>query len=180
MVIQYQPTLEDLLAFNRYHIDHSPSLRRYHQYVRIGTSVLCIVVCLVTFYALTQSFRIPIAFYAIAFGLGIFFYFALPSMIWSSTKKRIERMFREGQNKGMAKLTTLSIGQDSMEANNGLSTSKLVWSAIEKMSVTDEYIFMYVSAMNAVVVPKRAFATEAQRQEFIQLAQQYHRLTNAA
>jgi hypothetical protein len=179
MVVEYQPTLEDLLAFNRYHIDHSPSLRRYHMYVRIGTSLLCIVVCLVTFYALTQSFQIPLAFYAIAFGLGIFFFFALPSMIWSSTRKRIERMFREGQNKGMTKLTTLSIGQDGMEANNGLSTSKLVWSAIEKMSITDEYIFIYISALNAVVVPKRAFATEGQRQEFIQLAQHYHHTTSA-
>jgi hypothetical protein len=180
MDIQYQPTLADLLAFNRYHMNHSPSLRRYHWYVRIGTSILCVVVCLITFYALTRSFQIPVVFYAIAFGLGIFFFFALPSMIWSSTKKRIERMFREGQNKGMSNTTKLAISEDGMEANNSLSASKMLWSAIEKITVTDEYIFLYVSAMNAMVIPQRAFATEAQRQEFIQLVQHYHHTANTA
>ena len=179
MVIQYQSTLEDLLAFNRYHIEHSPSLRRYHWYVRIGASVLCVVVGLIMFYALEHSFRISPILYAVAIGMGVCAFFVLPPMIWSSTKKRIVRMFQEGQNKGMAAPTTLSIDESGIEANNGLGTSKLLWTAIERLAVTDEYAFLYVSAMNAVVVPKRAFASDAQRQEFVQLVRQYHGATYA-
>jgi hypothetical protein len=83
-------------------------------------------------------------------------------------------MFREGQNKGMANSTTISIDPDGLEASNGLSSSTLSWFAIEKISITAEYVFLYVSAMNAVVIPRRAFTTETQRQECIQLLQQFH------
>jgi hypothetical protein len=65
----------------------------------------------------------------------------------------------------------LSIAPDEVREFTSVGDTGRHWSGVEKIHVTDAYAFIYLSAVTAFVVPKRAFATELAFQEFARSAQ---------
>lgn len=53
------------------------------------------------------------------------------------------------------------------------SITRYDWSIVWHIGVTDKYIFLYITRIRAIIIPRRAFRDAAQFEEFLALAQQY-------
>jgi hypothetical protein len=112
--------------------------------------------------------------YVFALMMGGFIFLFLPKRMETEAERKIKMLFDEGKNKGMAQVMTVAIEPEVIKSDNGLSESTSRWSLVEKIEVTDGYIFVYTSAINAIIIPNRAFETDRDREEFILLMRQYH------
>ena len=60
----------------------------------------------------------------------------------------------------------LNISKDGVSQKSCLSTSELKWDAIQKVSKTKNYIFLYLNQISAYVIPIRAFNDETKLSQF--------------
>lgn len=55
-----------------------------------------------------------------------------------------------------------------------LGQSTTAWKAVEKVAAVDGGIYIYTSALAAVIVPRRAFASQLEFDEFVRMAGAFH------
>ena len=49
----------------------------------------------------------------------------------------------------------------------------ILWSAIVRIDTSPKYAFIYLNPVNAYIIPRHAFATDAEFHAFVDLAQRY-------
>jgi hypothetical protein len=96
----------------------------------------------------------------------IIFVFYLPFYRWINTRQA-RKLLKEGDNKAVLGHHELSLSPEGIFVRTQTSESKTSWSAITKVLQNDQYVFLYVSSINAFVIPKKAFANESTLQEFL-------------
>jgi hypothetical protein len=89
---------------------------------------------------------------------GLVFFFLFPLILRLRTKKDKR---------------TLSIQPDKLSTRIGALSGDIPWAKMEKLYVTDEYVFLIRRNMNGFAIPRRAFVDDSQRSEFIRLSGQY-------
>jgi YcxB-like protein len=159
--LRYSTTIEDLVAFNRFHNLHSPRLIRQRRLVTvilpvaalIGVSVMAI---------LTRdlwSFLFPFLF--------IIFYGAFLRRAYGKAfDKKVRRLYSEGKNSAALGAHRLSIREDGLTSETEVSSSTISFKGIEKIESSPTHIFIYISAISAMVIPK-AGVTEGDYEDFL-------------
>lgn len=169
MTIECENTLDDILAFNFYHFEHSPAARKRANIQRYGGAILLALVLL-----LTSSF---LEFTPLAWLIGIGFIIAWillePRFHRSELRKMAGSFLREGTNKGVTGKRTFTLQAESVTETTDASESRTRWDCVEQIVKTDDYIFIYTSAVTAYVIPRRAFDTEAEYDTFFKTATKY-------
>ena len=61
---------------------------------------------------------------------------------------------------------SVSSSPDSLISDSQFSHSELKWDAVQKLSRTRSYIFMYITQHGAIVIPRRAFTTQETWDQF--------------
>ena len=89
---------------------------------------------------------------------GLVFFFLFPLILRLRTKKDKR---------------TLSIQPDKLSTRIGALSGDIPWAKMEKLYVTDEYVFLIRRNMNGFAIPRRAFVDDTHRSEFIRLSEQY-------
>jgi hypothetical protein len=64
---------------------------------------------------------------------------------------------------------TYTITDEGLGYTDGASTGVTQWSALRSVEETKTHTFLFIDAMMAFILPNRAFASEAARNEFIQV-----------
>ncbi len=175
MIIKFQRTLEDLIAFNLFHYEHSPYFRRNMLIVRILLSLLVIflpfaVVFLV--FGKTRYFTNPAAPIAAVIACligGIFFFIRYPAYRRADMVNQIRKSFREGDNEGFLGEQKFDFSPQGILYTGQISESKIKWSAINKVVQNEKYIFLYTSSINAITIPRNAFSDAKMEQEFLEM-----------
>jgi hypothetical protein len=165
MQIHYQLTLEDVLAFNWYHIRNSKRLRRGYYF-----NQACVILgaLVATMFWSKGSFSLRLLVFLIAAAVGMVLYHLYYEWwIRHSSKK----LYAEGQNKGVLGNHILAIDSEGVLEISDVGESRTMWSGIEKIEENDQYVFIYVGALQAHIIPKRAFMSENEAARFSQLAQ---------
>ncbi|MHC4179334.1 MAG: YcxB family protein [Planctomycetota bacterium] len=184
MEVEYSLELEDLLAFNLYHNAHSPAIRRVQRTVRLA--VLTTLVAVLTTLAIvcvvlsglgheTLGTSAWIAFSLFIGLVGAILFFSHPARVRQRTRRLAERMYREGENRGLFTRRRMTITPETITDATEISVTTMKWVAVEKIAVDRRHAYFYVSAASAFTLPKAAFATEEGFQEFIETARRYQR-----
>ena len=75
---------------------------------------------------------------------------------------------------------TFAVTEEGFDVHAGEGHSVIKWSAIREISVEDGLLFVFASARSAYIVPRRAFATPPEFDDFIKCARaewkRHHRL----
>jgi hypothetical protein len=79
----------------------------------------------------------------------------------------MRKMLSEGDNSAILGHYSSTLSPEGLFFKMVSGEERLNWSAIKKISQNEDYIFLYIGAMNAVIVPKRAFATPQEQQNFL-------------
>lgn len=152
MKIYYDTTLEDLVAFNRYHCDHSPSARRTMTLLKWSLPLLLVLALgCVAFEDGSIAGLVAAVIGLVLFG-GLWL-FLWPSYFRWSIDRHARRLYSEGANKGVIGPHELELIEDSLVERNPFGESSARLCVIEKIVTTEDFTFIYTSAMGAHVIP---------------------------
>jgi hypothetical protein len=163
--VEYDLTKEDYIAFNMHYLDHSPIIKRS---LFIQRYVVALVFLAFPFIFSNMSgvpLLLPLIVYGAIFIAWIVYY---PRYFKATTKKRILRMIDEGSNDNLFGPRSMILSESGVEEISDHGESRSSWRSIEKIDETVDYIYIYISSINAYLVPIRAFEGRTQKDEFLQ------------
>jgi hypothetical protein len=172
MVIKYELTIDDLVAFNLRVLQRSPSRRKAMRWLRLGLPPTVVIAIAVGLFE-DGSWPSPLVAVSVAIALGAAIFIGLPRYLTYAIASSARRLYSEGSNRGLLDPTTLSLTPAAIETDTGLSANRRAWELVQEVDVAPEHIFFWTGSAEASIVPTRAFATDAEREEFIRLAKEY-------
>ena len=171
MVIDYENSLDDIMALNLYHHQQSSEARRTRQILQYGPPAALVLIALVQVSvfgsALTSS--LPWLFFA-----GIWALF-VPFSLRRSMRKKVAKMVLQGDDTGVAGRHKLSLSSDAVTDKISAKKTKTKWSEVRKIAATGGHLFIYISDTAAYIVPRRAFEDESKYREFVDTAMRYYK-----
>ena len=167
---EFEMTVEDVLAFNVYHNAHSPAVRRAYQLILLLFLLMALMLCLLIAGHPTAVVPIGIlVLYILGFGL---FVQSQPYRRWR-VRRWVAKLLREGGNKSMLGHQKVSLNREGLTQTNPCGLTQTKWFGVERVVVTDDHAFIYLSAISASVIPKRAFPGDADFNRFVEQARRF-------
>ena len=160
----YELSKDDYIDFNMHHSKASPSIRKTFISLRFIIPILFIIFPLVFPLLIKSEVEIaPIAIFVIIAMLWILIF---PRFFWKDMEKRICKIVDESDNGDLFKSRTVKISDMGIEEilYNGTNTRK--WSAVTKIDESVKSMFIYFSAVEAAIIPKKLFEDENALQKF--------------
>ena len=68
----------------------------------------------------------------------------------------------------------VTISPHGIAESGEFGESTTAWQAVECVVSAEEYAYVYLNALAAIIVPRRAFDSPAEFDEFVRAAQRYH------
>jgi hypothetical protein len=166
MQIRFETSLDDYLAFVRYHHAHSPATRGQH--LRLMLTIPAIITFLVALYHWKNNpgfNEVVIGVYlgaiaVISIPWVIFMYWYFPWAIIRNTRK----LLGEGSNRVMLGWRELELVGDKLVLHSELIDTRLDLRAIQKIVSTDRYTFVYLGATSAYIIPMNLYPEDEYRQ----------------
>jgi hypothetical protein len=172
MRIRFETTIDDVVAFNRYHLAHSPAWRR--QVWKQMLTVPAILACLFLF-AWYNNERVgdmpPDQVPTLYWSLGIAF--VVLSVIWAgfirwylswSVARNTRRFLAEGANRVSFGWREMELANNRLIVETELTHMSLDLRAVEKIVGDDQYTFVYTGASQAYYIPMNLYPEEEYRQ----------------
>lgn len=174
MIVKYENSIDDLVAFNRHHCARSPAVKKSKLRTLILWSLVFILISLK--FPTSEDLAISTR---VAFGILCAVLFALFfSLLWRPMMDRlVRRLYREGANKGMFCQHELEIDDQGIVERTDVGEARHAWRAVERIEESDDHVFIYVSSMMAHVIPKRAVKT-GDVQAFLSQAKEWWQASN--
>jgi hypothetical protein len=168
MQVQYQLTIDDLVAFNLHHTRTSQASRRRIRRSQVyGVITVLIVVLLWPRWGL----GLRAAFFV---GYSLFLLFGFPAYYRWSVRRNAKKLYSGGGDKGALGNHIVSIDEGGVTEVSDVGDSRTTWGGIEKVEEDEAYIFVYTGSVQAHVIPKRAFLSDDEAAEFLETAKAYH------
>lgn len=154
---------DDILAAQWHYVMSSPSLRG--QYWRGFGSVLLIVLgVLVLFVTFAEWSPVFCGLFFVVFA-GVWF-LLWPRLYRDNLMRATKKLLKEGRNELLRRTVRMEIDEGGLHVTSGLGESRLSWDAVERVEETADHIFIYVTSMSSHVIPKWAFESRGQAEQF--------------
>ena len=150
MKLDYDVTLDDLVAFNRHWVATSrlPQLR----WARVwGSAALTGIVFLLLYFTLARDS--PQAAGITALIVGFVYFLSYRSVQNSSLERNVAKIYSGDSRGPLFGPHTLEIAPEGFIVRSKQSETRTSWAAIRTISVTPQHLFIYTSAAHAHVVP---------------------------
>lgn len=173
--IEYENSIDDAIAYNVFHYDKFIA-KRVPKWIPLIMTPLIIA---------TWTFLLIIEVLYGFFTLGIIMLIIMPIILSLNLlrmgqklnqfiiKREAKKLYSKGENKGFIGKHVMTLAPDELTETTEVNETKQKWSGVEKIVENDDYIFIYISALNAHIIPKRAFENESDVASFVETAKQY-------
>jgi hypothetical protein len=171
MQVTFEMTKDDYIAFNVHHQGHSPIFVRSRRNV---TGILALFGLGLGALSMLPGNKASI-FVGLSF-LSIFFFLSAARHLlnWRDrVRKAVERVLGENRNLAMLGKKEIVLTPVEMTAVGDLKSATYRWKAVEKIEGDDEHHYIYVGPLEAVIIPRRAFASDAEYTAFADTARKY-------
>lgn len=158
MKVQYSTTLDDLVALHQHQWRKSASSRRKQI---LENWVVPAIFFFVFAYLVARPESITPWY--IAANLGVFLLFAAVFVPLSrflrmrSLRRTLEATYTNAENRGVLGKHLLEINERGIVETNAVGRNIHTWEGIDRIEVTQDYIFVVASAGHVHVIPRRAF-----------------------
>ena len=177
MIVEYEITQEDLSAFSFYHHFRSPCAMRQYRRSWLLPPFLWLLGFVGIWYLVDRERGTPFRTFLALLPLFSFVPFYLLYFPWSyrrRVRKIIHGMMNEGHNRGLFTRHRVATSLDGIADATDVGHSSIAWRAVERVVRNDQYAFVYLNAFAAIIVPRRAFSTPEQFEEFIRVVNDHH------
>ena len=159
MKIRYTLELDDLVAFNQFYIDTSPSIRKQRLMLVIA-SILLLTLSLL-------CWRYEDSLFSGSFGIfGVFFI----AYYWYGCRKvnakRVAGLYPKEKNPGMLCQHELEILPDGFIDRTHVGEGKTTFRGIVRIESTATHSFVFIGTLSAHVIP-HAKVTEGHAESFV-------------
>lgn len=168
MQIQYRLNLDDVVAFNSYHLSRSKHAKQRIRLNQLLGVALALIVALMWQSRGLGLWTLFFTAYALFLLLGYPIYYR-----WS-VKQNARKIYSEAPNKGVFGDHIIALDAEGVIEISDTGETRTAWSGVDRIEANGEYIFLYTGSLTAHIIPRRAFLNEVEAEEFIQLARQYH------
>jgi hypothetical protein len=149
MEVAYDVTLEDLVAFNVFHIEHDVAMRRRVSQLRLMTLVASALLA-----GLELMHESPIAA-AMALVVGLATVWLLPAAFRRLMPRVVRRMLKKGG--ALLGPHRLVLEPEALHGFSPLGDGYIPYSGIHGVVFHDRHLFIYLSASAAATIPLAAF-----------------------
>ncbi len=150
MILKYENTVEDLVALNRYHSFHSPEYRRLKFKSMLTWSV--VIIAAAVFVPENALFnRAENIFCGVILAAVVCL-----ATYWGFDAESVKRLYGEDGINDFAGEVELEINCERITERKDDSETSKSWATVNKIVETDDYVFIYLMAMSAVVIPKNS------------------------
>ena len=165
MVLEFDRTIDDIIDFNLFHQDHSPSIKKQMWAYRVlFTLLIAFVPIIITYFMRDLVFTLNTI---LGLLVSVLFFVAFPNMARRSTAQRVQSMLNEGVNNSILGHCVMTLSPEGISTKAVGSESRIDWSKITKVSESEKHIFLYIGSINAYVIPKTAFTNDDVKREFL-------------
>jgi hypothetical protein len=178
--VEYEITKDDLIAFSSYHHFHSPVARRRYLWLWFLPAFLWLLVCTGIWHFADREHRTPVhtflsllpLFCGIPIYLGLF-----PWRYRCRVRNLVASMVNDGTTYcGALGRHCAAISPESITESSALGQTVTAWCAVERVVDSGDYAYVYINASAAVIVPRRAFSTRPEFDEFVRTAREVRAL----
>ena len=165
---EYTMTKEDYLRYNEYHFLNSKSgktqIKRYRWTVGI---VAAVMFAFAVYYTVELGFDVLVgALLMLGAVSGVCMIFG-KKIIMRNLKKAVDKAAADGKAPYGYK-SAISFKDEYIECISELKETKIRYGAIEKVCSSDDAVYIYIEALQALVLPERVFADEAQKRSLLE------------
>lgn len=161
--LKYTVTIEDLIAFNIYHAKNSPSmLKQWHLYQR---KIPAIIFSLFLFQSLIQR-NLQALITGTVVALSIYIFFSLFHYL-SLQENNIKQTLIDRNRPGETGEHILELTDTEIIEKTSVHEMKTKTSSLDKVVKLSDYIFIYISSVEAHVIPKSSI-TEGNLEKFLE------------
>jgi hypothetical protein len=177
MTAEYELTKDDVSVFNLYHHCHSPTARRQYYRSWFVPAAVWLMVCTGIWYLADRERGAPLRTFLDLLPLfsGVPLYLLyFPWAYRRKLRKIVDGMVSEGQNRRLFGRHTVVLSPESITESDEFGQTSTVWRGVERVVRAGDHVFIYISALAAIIVPRRAFAGASEFEEFVRAASGYH------
>jgi hypothetical protein len=146
--LEYRFEEGDLLAFLDYHMQHSEAARDIRRRQTYGYAFLFVIFGLV-FWFFGEA-ALAIAFLV----LGPVWVAWWPARARRIYRKQALAMYREGQNPMFEGPHVLRLDEASLVTTTPAAEARIALTSVQRIANTPDYLFIYVGAIQAFIVPR--------------------------
>jgi YcxB-like protein len=176
MEIEYILTEEDKLAFCRHEVARMPGSERMRKLRRTWPTIILLVLLapllLVQVWHGPRDFRIVwrgVRLLLVVFTIALYF---ISFVLRRSLPEKLARGFLpQGDKAGVIRKQRTRITPEGISNDSDHTGHTADWANVERIDVTDDYAFIYLSGGNyPCILPRRAFARDRDFDEFVATA----------
>ncbi len=183
MRIRFETTIEDLIAFNRFHVENSPSLRRQRLIFSLMIpAILAFVGIFTVLLNLEAIIDDPVPYLILAtvfgmvglpFAIGAYF---LSRWNWTSNLERnVRKIYEEGNNRAVLGWREMELVNNRLILKMALIESSMDLRAIDKIVGDDKFTYVYISSNQAYMIPMDLYPEEEYHQFVSDLREAWER-----
>ncbi|HXT59738.1 MAG TPA: YcxB family protein [Pirellulales bacterium] len=178
--VVYELDIEDMIAFSLHHHNTSAVARS----ARRRSTILFLVVAagcgLAGLGGIGNNDTGATILCLSAAGAFALLPFVFRPLVRRQMRRSLVNLFREGSNRALLGTRRLRLLPSGITDSSELIETTAKWAAVEKIETNEEYACLYIAAVRAFLVPRRAFGDEAQFLSFVELARRYRQQAGAA
>jgi hypothetical protein len=167
--VEYDLTMEDYVAFNVHHLLHSPAQQQVQFRVRLWITVLLVLVNFVLLlYRASQGPLSGLDFFVhgvvgvatlIAFGVPLLFRKRQGQRYQRAYERAVRNAMKAGDYSAMVGMRRCRVTKEYLETIAPLWESKWRLSTVQRIEMTPQAAFVYVTPNQAIIFPARAFVS---------------------
>ncbi|MDP4623574.1 MAG: YcxB family protein [Akkermansiaceae bacterium] len=159
MTLNFQIRREDALAFSRAYHDASPTFRRMQTKVRLTLPVIMVIFWMYSTWR--TGFEPTIT--CIYLGIAALWFFIYPHRYRHNVEKYSEKMIDEGSYGKNFGSYELLLSDSGIHSTGPSGTSTFHWSSIDRVSLTETYLFIFLNGPIGYPIPIQDIGKEAAR-----------------
>lgn len=150
MIIKYDNTMEDMIAFNQHYIETSPVQRKSLFSIRWKMPVLTLI-----FFGILSWSDHSFGFLIYGLVVAIVLFLVYPAMFRKRFAKNIRQLYAERGSKGVLGLHSLEIDDNGLLVKTDCNEVKSSWNTLDRIVSTDTHTFIYINANAAIILPRQ-------------------------
>jgi hypothetical protein len=169
--IRFETTMDDLIAFNRFHFENSPAFRRQRMVYALlvpGIFALLALIALAAWWHADTEKLVAFAIGALIVGVPASVGWIFFARWWWMVQvmRNVQKMYSEGSNRIALGWREMELVGNRLKLRTEFLDNSLDLRAIDKIVGNEDYTFVYISSNQAYLIPMNLYPEEEYR-EFV-------------
>jgi hypothetical protein len=168
MQIDYEVTIDDIRAANRFFARKSPFVRRNY-----WQSYWITVIAGGAVWFFLNQFRISMGFIMFVGLYTVCVYFVHELLYWNNLDRNVMALLKQHPRPGVLGKHTLSIDPEGITEKTDVNDSRHSWQSVDRVDQDNRLIYLFMGTA-FFAIPKNAFMSDFDTDEFFVTAKEYH------